>query len=371
MPKKILMLTKGLGQGGAERLLVSGIGHIDRSRYHLEVAYVLPWKDALVSELDALDVPVHLLESRRAFDVRWVRGLRDLVDERGIDLVHTHMPYVGIGARLALPRAVPTLHTEHNLWKRYRPTTRVANMMTIARNRSVIAVSDAVAASMEPPKWVPVVLPPVVVIRYGADTTRIASGQDARTRARECLGYRDDDQIVGTVGNLTAKKDHASLLRATALLAGSGRRVRLVIVGTGPLEAELRALTSDLALDSCVTFTGLRSDVFDLLCAFDVFALSSRYEGLPIALLEAMAARVPVVATRVGGIPEVITDRCNGLLVDPGDPNALARALAELLDDPVRRVALGNEGAARSKEFDLADAMVRTQQLYDRVLEYS
>ena len=131
--------------------------------------------------------------------------------------------------------------------------------------------------------------------------------------------------MVGTVGNFTAKKDQATLLRALAELSPAGRDVVAVLVGLGPLEEELRALAVELGIGGRVRFPGSRDDVFALLPAFDVFVLSSRFEGLPIALLEAMATGVAPVATRVGGIPEVITDGQDGLLVDPGDPATLAR----------------------------------------------
>jgi glycosyltransferase involved in cell wall biosynthesis len=337
----------------------------------VEVAYLLPWKDALVPDLESEGVPVHLLASRRAFDPRWVVQLRRLVAERRIDLVHTHMPYVGVGARLVLPAGVLLMHTEHNLWNRYRVPTRVLNMLTIGRNREVIAVSGAVSESMKIPGWLPVPLPPIEVIRHGADTTRVLSGDLARTRARARLGLTEHREVVGTVGNFTRKKDQACLLRAVALLVAQGRPVHAVLVGSGPLEAELRALSAALNVESRVMFTGMRDDVFEVLCAFDVFALSSRYEGLPIALLEAMAARVPPVATRVGGIPEVITDGRDGLLVEPEDPESLARAISRLLDDPCLRSNIGEAAAARSAEFDLAGAMDRTQSLYDIALGLS
>ncbi len=214
MSRNVLLLAKGLGRGGAERLLVSGISYLDRTRFHVEVAYLLPWKDALVPDLRKLDVPVHLLACRRAFDPRWILDLRRLVSERGIDLVHTHMPFVGIGARVGLGGNGPRLvHTEHNLWSRYRPATRTANMLTLARNREVIAVSSAVAQSMRVPSWMPVALPPVEVVLHGANLASVRRGMEARSMARSRLGLTDDEPVIGTVGNFTAKKDHASLLR--------------------------------------------------------------------------------------------------------------------------------------------------------------
>ncbi len=141
-----------------------------------------------------------------------------------------------------------------------------------------------------------------------------------------------------------------------------------MLVGSGPLEEELRGLAATAGLHDAVVFTGMRDDVPELLPGFDVFVLSSRYEGLPIALLEAMAAGIPPVVTRVGGIPEVVVDGHDGILVDAGAPDELARAVALLLDDPAYARRLGAAAAARSAQFDLATAVERTQAIYDSVL---
>jgi glycosyltransferase involved in cell wall biosynthesis len=138
----------------------------------------------------------------------------------------------------------------------------------------------------------------------------------------------------------------------------------LVLVGLGPLEAELKALAAGLGVADRVLFPGSRDDVYRLLPALDVFALSSRFEGLPIALLEAMATGVAPVATTVGGIPEVITDGQNGLLVDPGDPSALAAALGRVLGDDELRAHLGAAAAVRAGDFDLVNAVRRAEDVY-------
>jgi glycosyltransferase involved in cell wall biosynthesis len=357
------MLTKGLGRGGTERLLAGTVRHLDPARFSVEVAYLLPWKDAFVAEVEAAGATVHCLDARRQTSTGWIRRLRRLVSERDIDLVHTHMPLPAAAARLALPRPRPALvHTEHNLWARYRLPTRLANRATYRRNAAVIAVSDGVAASIRSTV-------PVEVVVHGIDRDRVRPGDAAaRAAARQRLGLDAGAPVVGTVGNFTAKKDHATLLAATARLTGAHPGLRLVLVGSGPLEAELRARADELGLDGTVLFAGSRDDVFDLLPALDVFTLSSRFEGLPIALLEAMASGVPPVATRVGGIPEVVTDGEDGTLLAPGDPGALAAALDALLADPARRADLGARAAARAAAFDLSHAVRRIEAVYDRAL---
>jgi glycosyltransferase involved in cell wall biosynthesis len=357
-PAGVLMLAKGLGRGGTERLLCGSVRLLDPGAYRVEVAYLLPWKDALVPEVEAAGVPVHCLDAPHATSVAWLGRLRRLVRERDIALVHTHMPAPAVAARLALPGRRPAfVHTEHNLWDRYRPATRWANRLTYGRNAAVIAVSDAVARSVGGARPAP------DVVVHGVDAPAGPPGDPAEALAR--LGLAGAGPVVGTVGNFTAKKDHATLVRALARMSDD---VRLVLVGLGPLEDELRALVGREGLAARVTFAGSRDDVAALLPAFDVFALSSRYEGLPIALLEAMAAGRACVATSVGGVPEVVSDGVDGVLVAPGDPDALARALTALLDDPARRAGLGARAAARAEDFRLDAAVARIEAVYDRVL---
>jgi glycosyltransferase involved in cell wall biosynthesis len=365
-PVRVLVLAKGLGRGGTERLIVGAARHLDRSQFELVVAYLLPWKDAFVADIEATGTEVVCLDAPRPTSVAWLPRLRRLVRERGIDVVHTHMPLPAVAARLALPGRRPAfVHTEHNMWDRYRRPTRWGNAATYRRNARVIAVSDGVAGSIRSSV-------PVEVVVHGTDPSLAVTGEAARAAARAELGLAPDARVVGSVGNFTAKKDQATLLRAvaevpTADLGGGGDAV-LVLVGLGPLEGELRALARDLGIAERVVFAGSRDDVFALLPALDVFALSSRFEGLPIALLEAMASGVAPVATRVGGIPEVITDGRDGVLVDPGDPTGLAAALTRVLGDDDERARIAACARARAGDFDLVHAVRRAEEIYRAAL---
>ena len=366
---RVLWLAKGLGRGGAEQLLTGSLPYVDRTRFDVDVAYLLPWKNAFVPALRGLGATVDCLECRHEADLRWMSRLRALVRDRAIDIVHSHMPYVGAGARIAL-LGMPTtiIHTEHNLWDRYRLPTRLANQATYERNAAVIAVSQAVANSITTSRFWPRPMPPIEVVLHGADLASIRRGDHARAQARDRLGLAPSAPVVGSVGNFTAKKDHATLLAAAGLLAREDPDLRVVLVGVGPLEEQLRARTRELGLERNVLFTGLRDDVYEILPAFDVFALSSRYEGLPIALLEAMATGVACVATSVGGIPEVIVDGEHGILVEPGDPAALGAALGKLLANPDLRASIGDAAATRAAAFDLRSAVERTQEIYEQAV---
>src|SRR5688500_4406262 len=187
-PIRVLWLTKGLGPGGAERLLVSFAGIADRTRFDLRAAYLLPWKDHLVAELGARDVPAVCLDGRREADPRWLLRLRELVRVTRIDVVHAHSPLVAALARPAL-RALPgrpaLIGTEHNVWSSHHPATRWANRLTLPLEDATIAVSEEVRASM--PRRL---AGRVEVVIHGVDVETIAARRAERGAARAELGVR-------------------------------------------------------------------------------------------------------------------------------------------------------------------------------------
>lgn len=370
MTARVLWLTKGLGLGGAERLLSLTAARLDRSRFDVDVAYLLPWKDAFVSDLEASGVRTVGLGARRTADLGWLRRLRALLVEREYAIVHTHSPVPAVAARALVRSPTRLVHTEHNLWDRYRFPTFAANAITYARNDAVLAVSDGVADSVRRPGWARIGdVPTVETLLHGVDPDSIPHGAEARTTARSSLGLDDATQVVGCVANFTPKKDHAGLLEAFVTVRRQVPDVLLVLIGSGPLEDELRARAAQLGLGDAVRFLGSRGDVLDLLPALDVFVLGSQFEGLPISLLEAMAAEVACVATRVGGIPEVITDDVDGVTVDAGQPATLATALAAVLQNDDRRRRIAKAGRRRVAEaFSIDRAVRRTEELYEVLL---
>jgi glycosyltransferase involved in cell wall biosynthesis len=361
----VLVLIKGLGRGGAEQLLVSGVPYLDRERFGYRFAYLLPWKDSLVPELKQAGLPVDCLDG--ASGAGWVGRLRDLLRRERVGLVHAHSPVAAAAARLVAGRRTRVVYTEHNLWSRYHRATRAANLVTFPRNDHVFAVSDMVRASIRypaPMRALP--MPPVETLHHGLDP---ATAQDWRgDGVRAELGIPDDALVIGSIANFKAAKDHATLLRAAVRVRQAVPGVRLLLVGQGPLEAETRRLAVELGLTGTVLFAGFREDARRLAAAFDVFTLSSTYEGLPIALVEAMALGRPAVVTDVGGTPEVVTDGADGLLVPPGDPAALADGLLRLLGDPELRARIGQAARARAAAFDIRTAVARMEQVYAGLL---
>jgi glycosyltransferase involved in cell wall biosynthesis len=370
---KVLWLIKGLGLGGAERLLTSTAARIHRDRYDVEVVYLLPRNAAFESVLESYGIPTLCLDARWTVESAWPWRLSRLLWERRYDLVHTHSPVPASAARLAAPPATCFVHTEHNLWTSYRRPTYVANALTYRRNSAVLAVSDAVAATIDPAWWVgPGRQPTVETLHHGVDVGLAPRGLEARRIARERLAIAEDTFVIGAVGSFTPQKDHAGLLAAIDRVREQRRGAVLLLMGAGPLDASLRAIVRDRGLESTVRFLGARTDVGELLPGLDLFALSSRFEGLPIALLEAMASEVACVSTAVGGVPEALEDGREGRLVPPHDPPALAEAILELFDDPARRRDLAVAGAARiRRDFSMDRAVGRIEALYEQVLRGS
>jgi glycosyltransferase involved in cell wall biosynthesis len=363
--RRVLLMIKGLGRGGAEQLLVSSIRHSDGSRVTHEVAYLLPWKDALVAELRERDVPVWCLDGARG--AGWTGRLRRLVGERGIDLVHVHSPYPAVGARLALPRSIPLVYTEHNVWERYHRATYWGNMLTYGRNDHVFSVSKHVASTIRYPAALRFRrMPPVETLYHGPDPDVLGAPISA-DGVREEFGIPDGVPIVGTIANLKPHKGHEHLLRAAVTVRERIPEVRFVLVGQGPRETELRHLAAELGIEDAVVFAGFRTDALRIAAAFDVFVLASLYEGLSIALVEAMALGKPPVITPVGGLGEVVTDGEHGLVVPVADPRALADAVLSLLQDEPLRKRLGNAARDRVAAFDMLKAVRRMESVYEEL----
>lgn len=366
--KRILYAIKGLDRGGAEQLLVSQAPYLDRNRFEYEVAYLLPDHDALVRELELAGLRVHCLDGTRG--VGWVARLRRLVRDRGIDLVHDHSPYVAIGTRLGLwPRARTKLvYTEHSVWESYHRATYYGNLLTYSRSDYVFAVSNHVRSSIRYPRPLRFLrMPRIETLHHGLDHAAVA-GWSSSDGVRAELGIPSDAPLVGTVGNLRAWKGHEVLLEAAVRVRRAIPDARFVLVGHGPLEEDVRRRARELGLDGAVVFAGARDDAPRVAGAFDLFALPSLSEGLAIALIEAMALGRPAVVTRVGGLMEVVEHGREALVVDPGDPEALADAIVTLLEDADLRGRLGEAGRRRAAEFDIRNAVRRHEEVYAELL---
>jgi glycosyltransferase involved in cell wall biosynthesis/GNAT superfamily N-acetyltransferase len=356
-------VIKGLGPGGAERLLCAAARAHDHERFHIECAFVLPWKDHLAEELERAGVKTHCM-SRKRTDRRWPLRLAELVRDGDWDIVHVHSPLPGSVARLATRtmRSAdrPSLvSTEHNRWATHRGPTRWLNRFTSRWDDVSFAVTDEVRESMTGPET-----KRVETLQHGIDVESTSKASADRDAVRAELGIGLDEIVIGTVANFRPQKDYPNLLQAARLLADRQVPVRFVAVGQGPQEAEIRKLHDDLGLGDRVILTGFRDDAVRAMGACDVFTLASQWEGLPVALMEALALGLPVVATNVGGVAEEMHDGVDALLVPPSDSTALADALERVGTDTNLRQQLAAGSFARAGDFDVRRAVDRIEAAY-------
>lgn len=362
------------GIGGAEILVLEFARRLDPDRFE---SYLCTTREpepdrrslaaAEAAELQRAGVRVlHLDRRSSASMLPWRRLLGLLVRER-IDVVHAHMPRANVPAAvLARLARVPVVITHEHGSIRYDDRLRgLANSLVVGRlSDTVLAVSEWDRGRLIAEQGIPA--DRVQVLRNGI-LPPPALGVDARPELVDGPG-----PLIGALGRLDPVKGYDDLIAAVAILKRAGRAATCVIAGVGPDEARLRELIARAGVQAEVRLLGLRDDVPALLGAFDIAVMSSHSEGAPLAILEYMAAGLPIVATRVGGIPELIEDGVHGLLVTPGDPTALAAGLARVIDEPdlARRMAAAARARQRA-EFDLDVVVGRLEDLYERLYRRS
>lgn len=366
----IVHVLSSFGMGGQERVAYDLAVSQLRAGWRVSVVSLAPPPDGpLAAEFRAAGIHVErVARDRDGLDPRLVVRLARWLRAEHVDLVHTHnrmaLIYGAPAGRLARAAVV---HTKHG--KNPKGGTRLIAGNAAGRLvHAFVAVSDETAAVAR--RRHEVAERRLLVIDNGVELGRFHPDAEARARIRGDLAIPDDACVIGTVGRVAAEKNHARLVRVCA--PHLGPRTRLVIAGDGPLMAALRAQVAVLPGGAFVHLLGVRKDVPAVLNAFDVFAMSSDTEGLPLVILEAMATALPVVATRVGGIPNVIDEGRTGYLVDVADEAAFSDRLAMLCADGTARRSCGDRARdAAVTRFSAARMQRDYLDLYARVLARS
>jgi glycosyltransferase involved in cell wall biosynthesis len=347
-----------LDTGGLERIVVDLVRQGQRLGQQVSVVCV-ERPGVLAPQAEALGARLVCLDKKPGIRLGTRRRFRDVLAELQPDVLHTHQVgalfYAGPAARAA---GVPVVvHTEHinNIRKAGGSFLRRQKMAMLWRwaTRSAskfFCVSEDIATEMEARRIVP--REKLAVVLNGINTEPFRQPLD-RAAVRRSLGIPAAAPVVGTVGRLNEVKRQDLLLRAFAQVRKTRPAARLLLVGDGPMRGELEALAASLGVTAAVHFAGYQAQPERFLGIMDVFALTSRMEGLPLAILEAWAAGLPVVASSVGGVPDLIQNGRNGLLFESGDEATLTRLLGELLGNPDRAAPLG--AAGRDVVFDRYD----------------
>jgi glycosyltransferase involved in cell wall biosynthesis len=362
-----VFVINSLRTGGAERHLVRLIGGLEDGNRWKTSVYCLSREGPFLAELAALGVPV-LGSDRRWTATPW-RLLSAFVDlwrsfrQERPAIVHCYLPPAialgAVAARLArVPRVITTRRIVHTYEGRravlYRLVTAIADMCSDC----VIAVCETAREQAiqegTPASKLVTIYNAVPASQAGAKSPEVGAGTP----------------VYGTVGELHPRKGLTNLLRAIPSVLRTLPESRFVIVGSGPERALLVKMARDLGVSDRVTFLGNRNDVAAVLASLDVFVLPSIAEGLPNALLEAMAAGLPVVATAVGGVPEIVQSGVNGMVVEPAAPDALAEALVRLGQDERLRSEYGAANRALvASNFSVERELAETTLVYRRLLD--
>ena len=329
---KVLILCQSLHTGGLEHMVVGLASHLNRDLIEGAIG-CLGQEGDLADLARSSGIPVHALGKGPGIRPGFVLKLRRLLRREKIDVLHTHnagcLVYGAPAAKLAGTAVL--VHTEHG-----RLMDELDNPRLHRVERHLSRWADALVAVSEPTRARYAVLTGIAreriqTIENGIEVQRFQRPADPRLR--EALGIRAEDHVVGVIARISEEKDHANLLRAMARVMEGAKNFKVLIVGDGPERAAVEALARQLRLDHKVVFTGRRDDVPVLLALVDVFVLPSKTEGMPLTLLEAMAAGKAVVCTAVGGMPDIIRDGKNGLLVPPEHEARLGEAILSLIRD--------------------------------------
>jgi len=368
----ILHVIGGLDVGGAEVLLRHICGHINKSRYKITVCS-LGNKGLIGREIEQLGIPViGLGTSGRAYDLRVTRQLLGLIKAFHPDVIHCHMFKANFHGRVAgVGAGVPVIiATEQNRYEGKRKVDIWADRLLAQVSSKIIACSESVKQFTAQQEGIP--LERFVVIHNGINTSDFFTNGKDGDQARKELGFEKNALVIGTVGRLVEQKGHRYLVDAMRQILQAFPMTRALIVGEGDLRQKLEEQVASMGLSGYVKFAGSRRDIPRLLSAMNVFAFPSLWEGLPIALMEAMAIGLPVVASDVDGIPEVVDNEITGMLMPPRNSALLAEALMTILDNQTLARMMGKRGRERVlSQFTIDHYLERLDALYQSLLSRS
>jgi len=344
-----------------------------------EVIVVCPDPGQLPDELGKAGIRSEIIPFHKTYDLRAARRLARFIKQEKIEVLHSHSMLTNIISRLAshwarVPVSVSTEHLTMELARGGRSRKiserlkaryyRIVDNYTSRYNRQVIAVSNAVRDDLIEQGINP---ERITVIQNGIRIPEI--DPEAGSRIRRELGVHEGKTVIGAVGRLSPQKDYPTLLRAFREVVRTSPGSILLIAGDGYLRDTLEKLSQELGISEKVIFLGYRSNVLEIVAAFDIYALSSLWEGLPLAVLEAMALGKPVAASAVPGTKEAIVEGETGFLAPLKDAHSLAEKIVELIRNPDKARKMGEAGRRRVVErFSLKRMVDEHEVLYQRYL---
>lgn len=363
---KVMHFISSGGLFGAENVLLNLAANMDKEIYHPIVAAIQDGRKAnlqVAERARELKIPVKVFQSKGKIDFDTVNKLKRCLTAHKIDVLHTHNYKSDIIGALATRhlnvKLIATAHGFTDINHKVSVYEKIDRMFLKKFFDGVVVVSDSVMPDF----------PQKMVIQNGIDVKRFQQTQKSRMEIRRQYGIQDDEIVIGTVARLSIEKNQKLLIAAADKVCKRNSKVKIMIVGDGPEEDLLKNAVKNLQLEKQIIFTGLMRNVAPFYKAFDIFTLTSLTEGVPMTVLEAMASGVTVVATRVGGIPQIISHGLSGLLVNSNDLDGLVSAFEKLVADESLRKKLANAGFCFVQQEYSIEQMTRLySQVYQKAL---
>jgi len=366
-------LTTDSKIAGAERLLIGIAKEYDKTRYELFFC-ILKKRGDLNREIEELGLKTFSLNCKSVLDApRAVWKIIYLLKKHKINILHTHLFHAGIlghFAKLFCPntKVLMTRHYSNYTHLYGSAFQRMLDRWSLRVTKYIIAVSHGVFNALvelevaDPKK--------ISVIHNGIDLRKFPEFFDDSGEKRREFNIAEDLKVIGAIGTLHPRKGHVYFIRAAALVCKKRKDVQFILIGDGIFEKKLMKLSDTLGLNKRMIFAGYRTDAPSLLSLMDILVQPSLEEGFGLTIIEAMLFSKPVIATNVGGIPEIVEDGVSGILVPAKNPEAIAGAINYLLDNPDKMKELGSNAKSRVYEkFSLSMMMKRYEMVYEKLVK--
>ena len=367
--KKVLHIIKSLGRGGAEILLQETMKIHNHEQFEFHCIYFLPWKNQMVEGISRAGGKVKLVEATNNISLLFkTRKVVDYIKANNIDIVHCHLPWAGFLGRIVSKIInIPVVYSEHNIQERYHWLTRLLNKTTFNWQTKAIAVSGDVAKSIKDNIRPRV---PVSIILNGVNTDSFIRNHELGSMKKRELKVEPAAVLIGNIAVFRFQKRLKEWITVFKQIHQQYPHVRGCIIGDGILKEEILEHLRNEGMEDYIFFPGLQTDVIPWLSAIDIFMMSSSFEGLPIALLEAMSMQCAVVSTNAGGIKEVIRNGEDGFIESVDDWKSLVKPLDFLISHPDQIAEYGMKARKRVEDsFSLRTMVNQIEQLYQSLTE--